>query len=175
MNYGYGNIACANPYQLSTPYPQRQGRYPPQQSYRNLYASNALQQQSYQNPYGSNPQQLQDLLKISVLTGGYCGYLPYNQPPQQYQNPYDVGIMQIDMDRQVVINDRLRGIAARYEINDTLTQHLNILQQFKIIILCDDSDSMNILVDGTTDTRWDELRSIVRIVIEIGTVFDSNG
>ncbi|CAF2813115.1 unnamed protein product [Rotaria sp. Silwood2] len=73
------------------------------------------------------------------------------------------------------INDRLRAVAARYEINDTLTQHLNILQQFKIVVLCDDSDSMNTLVDGTTDTRWDELRSIVRIVIEIGTVFDSNG
>ncbi|CAF4039466.1 unnamed protein product [Rotaria sp. Silwood2] len=73
------------------------------------------------------------------------------------------------------INDRLRAVAARYEINDTLTQHLNILQQFKIVVLCDDSDSMNTLVDGTTDTRWDELRSIVRIVIEIGTVLDSNG
>ncbi|CAF4758252.1 unnamed protein product [Rotaria sp. Silwood1] len=125
------NIACANPYQLSTPYPQPQGCYPPQQSYR--------------NPYGSNPQQLQG-----------CGY-----NANRYGSP--------------VINDRLRVIAARYEINDTLTQHLNILQQFKIIVLCDDSDSMNILVDGTTDTRWDELRSIVRIVIEIGTVFDSNG
>ncbi|CAF5048088.1 unnamed protein product, partial [Rotaria sp. Silwood1] len=139
------NIACANPYQLSTSYPQRQGRYPPQQSYRNLYASNALQQQSYQNPYGSNPQQPQG-----------CGY-----NANRYGSP--------------AVNDRLRVIAAQYEINDTLTQHLNILQQFKIVVLCDDSDSMNTLVDGTTDTRWDELRSIVRIVIEIGTVFDSNG
>ncbi|CAF5080198.1 unnamed protein product, partial [Rotaria sp. Silwood1] len=72
-------------------------------------------------------------------------------------------------------NDRLREIAAQYEINDTLTQHLNILQQFKIVLFCDDSDSMNTLVDETTGTRWDELRSIVRIVIEFGTVFDSNG
>jgi hypothetical protein len=34
---------------------------------------------------------------------------------------------------------------------------------------------MNTPVDGTQGTRWDELRSIVQIVIEIGCVFDSNG
>ena len=30
-------------------------------------------------------------------------------------------------------------------------------------------------VQGTNGTRWDELRAIVQIVIEIGTVFDTNG
>ncbi|CAF4935528.1 unnamed protein product, partial [Rotaria sp. Silwood1] len=73
------------------------------------------------------------------------------------------------------INDRLQAIATRYEINDTLTQRLNILQQLKIVVLCDDSDSMNTPIYGTTRTRWDQLRCIVRIVTEIGTVFDSNG
>jgi hypothetical protein len=34
---------------------------------------------------------------------------------------------------------------------------------------------MNTPVEGTTGTRWDELRSIVQIIIEIGTIFDSNG
>lgn len=52
---------------------------------------------------------------------------------------------------------------------------MNILQQFEIVVLCDDSGSMNTPVDGTNGTRWDELRSIVQIVIEIGAVFDSNG
>ena len=74
-----------------------------------------------------------------------------------------------------VVNDRIRSIASRYEINDALAQRLNILQQFEIVVLCDDSGSMNTPVDGTNGTRWDELRSIVQIVIEIGTVFDSNG
>ncbi|CAF5038671.1 unnamed protein product, partial [Rotaria sp. Silwood1] len=69
----------------------------------------------------------------------------------------------------------LRTIAARYDINDTLAQRLNILQQFEIVVLCDDSGSMNTPVDGTIRTRWDELLSIVQIVIEIATVFDSNG
>jgi len=73
------------------------------------------------------------------------------------------------------MNDRIRSIAARYEISDALAQRLNILQQFEIVVLCDDSGSMNTPVAGTTGTRWDELRSIVQIIIEIGTVFDSNG
>ena len=34
---------------------------------------------------------------------------------------------------------------------------------------------MNTPVDGTQGSRWDELRAIVQIIIEIGTVFDSNG
>ncbi|CAF4363872.1 unnamed protein product, partial [Rotaria sordida] len=72
-------------------------------------------------------------------------------------------------------NDRLREIAREYEINDELVQRLNILQQFEIVILCDDSSSMNTLVDGTTRTRWNELQRIVRIIIDIGTIFDSNG
>lgn len=73
------------------------------------------------------------------------------------------------------INDRIRSIAGRYEISDALAQRLNILQQFEVVVLCDDSGSMNTPVDGTNGTRWDELRSIVQIVIEIGAVFDSNG
>jgi hypothetical protein len=34
---------------------------------------------------------------------------------------------------------------------------------------------MNTPVDGTQGTRWDELRAIVQIIIEIGVIFDSNG
>ena len=73
------------------------------------------------------------------------------------------------------MNDRLRAIAGRHEINDALAQRLNILQQFELVVLCDDSGSMNTPVDGTQGTRWDELRAIVQIIIEIGVIFDSNG
>ena len=75
----------------------------------------------------------------------------------------------------ILANDRLRAIAGRYEINDTLSQRLSLLQQFELVVLCDDSGSMNTPVEGTKGSRWDELRSIVQIIIEIGTVFDSNG
>ena len=42
-------------------------------------------------------------------------------------------------------------------------------------MLCDDSGSMNTTVDKTKRTRWDELRDIVKIILQIGTVFDRNG
>ncbi|CAF3613036.1 unnamed protein product [Rotaria sp. Silwood1] len=148
------NITCLNPCKSSISYPQRQIGYLPQQwyknpskqhSYRNLFGLYALQQQRYQSSHGSNPQQPQ-------ASGNNAN---------RYESP--------------AINDRLQAIATRYEINDTLTQRLNILQQLKIVVLCDDSDSMNTPVYGATRTRWDQLRCIVRIVTEIGTVFDSNG
>ncbi|CAF0865944.1 unnamed protein product [Rotaria sordida] len=185
-----GNTGFQNPYQSSTSYPPQQGGYPPQQSNQNPYGqnpygqnpygqspygSNVPQQQSYQNPYGSNPQQQQS----------YQNPYGSNAPQQPYQNPYGsnpqqpqggyAGGYNANTFGSPAINDRLRAITGRYEINDTLAQRLNILQQFEIVLLCDDSGSMNTPVDGTTGTRWDELRSIVQIVMEIGTVFDSNG
>ena len=75
----------------------------------------------------------------------------------------------------ILANERLRAIAGRFEINDALAQRLSLLQQFELVVLCDDSGSMNTPVDGTNGTRWDELRAIVQIIIEIGVIFDSNG
>ncbi|CAF3328109.1 unnamed protein product [Rotaria sp. Silwood2] len=72
-------------------------------------------------------------------------------------------------------NNRLQAIAQQYEISDTLVQRLNILQQFEVVILCDDSNSMNTPVNGTAGTCWNELHAIVKIVVDISTVFDSNG
>ncbi|CAF2842083.1 unnamed protein product [Rotaria sp. Silwood2] len=145
------NITCLNPCQSLISYPQRQNGYLPQQSYQN-----PSKQQSYRNLFG-----------------------PYALQQQRYQSSHGSNPQQpqgnvIFYDGRE-LNDRLQAIATRYEINDTLTQRLNILQQLKIVVLCDDSDSMNTPVYGTTRTRWDQLRCIVRIVTEIGTVFDSNG
>jgi hypothetical protein len=56
-----------------------------------------------------------------------------------------------------------------------MAERLLILQDFEIVIVCDDSGSMKTPVDGTQRTRWDELCSIVKIIIEIGVVLDSNG
>jgi hypothetical protein len=74
-----------------------------------------------------------------------------------------------------LVNERLLAVAARYEISNALTQRLRMLEQFEIVVLCDDSGSMNTPVEGTSGTRWDELRAIVQIVIEIGVLLDSNG
>ncbi|CAF1182058.1 unnamed protein product [Rotaria sordida] len=137
-----------NPYPQSKPYQQPNPNQPQQGSYS--------QQPSFQNPNApSYPQQYQ---------GGYPQNDPLG-PHQQFAGGYNTNIP----------NDRLREIAREYEINDELVQRLNIPQQFEIVILCDDSSSMNTLVDGTTRTRWNELQRIIRIIIDIGTIFDSNG
>ncbi|CAF4973548.1 unnamed protein product, partial [Rotaria sp. Silwood1] len=72
-------------------------------------------------------------------------------------------------------DDRLRELTLKYEIQEELGEHLRILEDYEIIILCDDSGSMKTTVDGTDRTRWDELCQIVKIVLEIGVIFDSTG
>ncbi|CAF1363631.1 unnamed protein product [Adineta ricciae] len=88
----------------------------------------------------------------------------YNSPPEsnQYQpeRRFDVA---------------LRHIADKYEIREQFSQKLPLLEHYKIIIVCDDSGSMKTPVDRTNKTRWDELREIVKIILEIGVIFDSNG
>ena len=54
-------------------------------------------------------------------------------------------------------------------------ERLCLLEDYEIIIVCDDSGSMNTIADGTNRTRWDELRSIVNIILEIGLIFQPNG
>ncbi|CAM4762944.1 unnamed protein product [Rotaria magnacalcarata] len=73
------------------------------------------------------------------------------------------------------IDDRLREITLKYEIRQELGEHLRGLEDYEIIVVCDDSGSMKTTVDGTNRTRWDELCEIVKIILEIGVVFDSSG
>jgi hypothetical protein len=56
-----------------------------------------------------------------------------------------------------------------------MADHLLKLRDFEIVIVCDDSGSMLTTVDNTQKTRWDELCLIVKVLIEIGVIFDSNG
>jgi hypothetical protein len=74
-----------------------------------------------------------------------------------------------------MIIDRLQALVYKHEIRVSERDRLNVLTEYEIVVLCDDSGSMNLTVDGTERTRWDELRNIVKFVIEIGTIFDTNG
>lgn len=71
--------------------------------------------------------------------------------------------------------DRLQAFAHKREIRVSECERLMALQGYEIIILCDDSGSMGETVDGTKRTRWDELRDMVKLVIEIATIFDPSG
>ncbi|CAM4772508.1 unnamed protein product [Rotaria magnacalcarata] len=175
-----GNTGYQNSYQSSGGYPPQQGGYPSQPPYQNPRGPTP-QQPPNQNPYGQNPYG-QNPYPSNVPQQQYPNSYGSNAPPQSYQTPYGSNPQQPpgggynqNSYGSPAANDRIRAIAGRYEINDTLAQRLNILNQFEIVLLCDDSGSMNTPVDGTQGTRWDELRSIVQIVMEIGCVFDSNG
>ncbi len=54
-------------------------------------------------------------------------------------------------------------------------QRLRALEDYEIILLCDDSGSMITPIDNTNHTRWDELNNFVKIILEIGIIFDSTG
>ena len=56
-----------------------------------------------------------------------------------------------------------------------MAKYLPSLLDFEIVIVCDDSDSMKNPIRKTNRTRWDELCSIVKMIVDIGVIFDSNG
>jgi hypothetical protein len=69
----------------------------------------------------------------------------------------------------------IERLAECYEIRPQLANRIRILEDFELVLLCDDSGSMNTPIHGTTMTRWDELRQLVHVIIDIYAVFDSNG
>ena len=75
----------------------------------------------------------------------------------------------------MIVDTDIRKIARDLEIRRGMAEHLRRLRDFEIVIVCDDSGSMGTLVDGTQRTRWDELCYIVKRIIAIGVIFDSNG
>lgn len=56
-----------------------------------------------------------------------------------------------------------------------MSKYLLLLRDFEIVIVCDDSSSMNIEIDNTKVTRWNKLCPIVKIMIEIALIFVANG
>lgn len=69
-----------------------------------------------------------------------------------------------------------------YEINNEFALKLRNLEGFEIVIICDDSGSMNTPVTtpgsnpfGKLPTRWDELKTTVSIIVDIAALFDKDG
>ena len=74
-------------------------------------------------------------------------------------------------------NEKLLYLIKKYEIHPYFSEKLEILHDFEIVLVCDDSGSMNTPIkDNNGDaTRWDELKTVVNIVISIATIYDNNG
>jgi len=55
---------------------------------------------------------------------------------------------------------RLNQVIQQYEINQQFAARLHALGNCEIVVLCDDSGSMNTPLQGSNQTRWDELKSV---------------
>lgn len=73
--------------------------------------------------------------------------------------------------------DKLNILINKYEIDYLFSEKLSELENYDVVLIVDDSGSMNTPLDDNTgfSTRWDELKSVVNIVIDISTIFDSDG
>jgi hypothetical protein len=69
----------------------------------------------------------------------------------------------------------LKNVIEKYDIDPSFSENLGLLEDFKIIFLCDDSTSMNTSINGSNITRWDEVKTTINIVFEIASIFSKNG
>ena len=83
--------------------------------------------------------------------------------------------LKLIFDRNFVADAVIREISRDLDIRQNMADRLRQLRDYEVVIVCDDSGSMRTPVDNSKRTRWDELCEIVKIVIKIGVVFDSNG
>ena len=140
--YGQGsNPQGGNPY--------GQSGYPP--AGQPAYGAN-----TYNQPGGGYPPQQGG--GYPPQQGGYPsqqgGYPPQQggYAPQQGGYPGGGGYMQN--------SQRLNQVVQQYEINPQFAARLQALAAFEIVILCDDSGSMNTPLQGSNQTRWEELKSV---------------
>ncbi len=66
--------------------------------------------------------------------------------------------------------DESQEILRKYDITGIYAQNLNKLRGFKLVLICDDSTSMRESLDKG-QTRWDELKHSVNVVLEIASAF----
>ena len=64
-----------------------------------------------------------------------------------------------------------QSILEKYDITGIFAQKLNQLQGFKMVCICDDSTSMREVLNKG-QTKWDELRQSIEIVLDVATAFN---
>ena len=70
----------------------------------------------------------------------------------------------------------LQNLLQKFQISSAMANRLKTLQNYKLVLILDDSTSMNIVDSQTKGTsRWDELSNFARIVIEIASMFTVDG
>ena len=73
-------------------------------------------------------------------------------------------------------SEKINRILDKYEIDMLFSEKLCILEDFDIVLLLDDSGSMNTPIENSNGkTRWDELKEVTNICFEISMIFDQDG
>ncbi|KAL0216166.1 hypothetical protein P9112_008350 [Eukaryota sp. TZLM1-RC] len=77
-------------------------------------------------------------------------------------------------------HERFLQIVRNFEISEQMAMYLRRLEAFDIVIIGDDSGSMNtpqvpIHSSAPSMTRWDELKSQVSVISQLATALDSDG
>src|SRR5689334_1690582 len=101
----------------------------------------------------------------------YYGDIPSNATPVSPSNvqPIMVQGYATELQYQPPIVDNQRNFLefmGRYEINQRYFSSLSKLNQYRSIIICDDSGSMSQIADPDTGSmikRWDELQTDIKI------------
>jgi hypothetical protein len=85
-------------------------------------------------------------------------------------------------DPEAELIQKLYSVAARYEIQEEFIKAIKMLFGWEIVLLLDDSGSMNQQSDSpptssaySTFSRWDELKRIVEHIMFIATTLDTDG
>ena len=140
--------------------------------------------------YGAAPQ-------FSAPPGGYydaAAAMPPQLPPQHQQPPPQHNPAAALPPNMFAVADarmeKLKRLAAQFEINPEWVKRLRALENFGIVMICDDSGSMNTAVDtpartaaggapadpyGRVRTRWIEMCETASVVCELGTALNDGG
>jgi len=92
---------------------------------------------------------------------------PSAPPPPQY---YD-----INLNNKSSKGEKIKKLFQKYEISPLFREKLELLSDFKIVCIIDDSGSMNTPLNdgGPHATRWDELKNVVKTTVDIGTIYSN--
>ncbi|KAJ3249058.1 hypothetical protein HDU77_007895 [Chytriomyces hyalinus] len=109
-----------------------------------------------------------------------------NQPPPLYSEDYadkyeqQPGIEKAQA-REALRLEAFKHLVERHEISNLMALKLRKLEAYDIVVICDDSGSMNIKCAAGSDpyapipTRWDELKQTVLTVTDIASTLDEDG
>jgi hypothetical protein len=140
------------------------------------------------------PVQQHNLAQAQPIRSAVAQHSAPNFPPQQPQmiplqgqnslppNYAAAPVISASQDPEAERLARLRAmIVQKHKISEFFANKLFKLEDFEIVLICDDSGSMNSKVVDPVNrfappkTRWDELKATVEIVTDIAGLMDDSG